>query len=399
MSRPDSLPAPRSPRPSWRMRPRAALVLFALISLAAAGCRGREPEVAAAPAVAEPTAPEVLAIEARVTDMAQALSISGTLAPQSRVGIASKLAGRLERVLVNIGDRVSAGQVVAILDHRELDAQADAAQAAVAVAEAALESAEAALSNAAVEHERARNLFERGAIPRQRLDAAQTAHRASTAQRDLARANLAQAGAALRHAREVVRDATLHSPIAGAVVERNYDAGNLVAPGDKAVIVVADTRTLKLEAGVGELEAGRLRVGMTADVIASARPGTTYTGRLGAIAPEIDPRNRQFRIEVRVPNPSGELLSGMYATARIETARAAGAVTVPKEAVATRGGDRIVFRIADERVQPARVVEGISDETQVQIVSGIAGGDLLVADARKALEPGARVRPVRTDAR
>jgi RND family efflux transporter MFP subunit len=327
------------------------------------------------------------------------LAISGTLTPQSRVGIASKLPGRLERVLVNIGDRVAAGQVVASLDHRELDAQADAAAAAVNVAKASLDAAEASLSNASLEHERARNLFERGAIPRQRLDGADTALRAATAQRDLARANLAQTEAALRHAREIVRDATLHSPISGVVVERNYDAGNLVSPGDDAVVVVADTRTLKLEAGVGELEAGRLRVGMPATVTAQARPGAVYEGRLAAIAPEIDAKNRQFRIEVRVPNGSADLLSGMYATARIQTARAAGAVTVPKEAVTTRGGQRIVLRIDGDRVQPAPVVEGIADDTQVQIVSGLSGGDLLVADARKALEPGTRIRPVRSDRR
>ena len=399
MSRPDPV---RDSRRAGSPAGVPALLFAALLPLlfvSTAGCRGEETGLAAAPVAAEPPAAEVLAVEARIADVTQSLSISGTLAPQSRVAIASKLAGRLERVLVNIGDRVAAGQVVAALDHRELDAQADAADAAVSVARAALESAEASLANAALEHDRARNLFERGAIPRQRLDAVDTALRASTAQRDLARANLAQSQAALRHAREIVRDATLHSPIAGAVVERNYDAGNLVAPGDKAVIVVADTRTLKLEAGVGELEAGRLRVGLTAVVMASARPGTTYEGRLAAIAPEIDARNRQFRIEVRVPNPSGELLSGMYATARLETARAPGAVTVPREAVTTRAGERVVFRIAGDRIEPARVVEGVADETQVQIVSGLSGGDLLVADARKALEPGARVRPVRAAAR
>ena len=76
-----------------------------------------------------------------------------------------------------------------------------------------------------LEHERAQNLFERGALPRQRLDAAETAHRSAEAQRDLAQANLAQAEAALRRAREVRRDASLTSPITGVVVERNFDAG------------------------------------------------------------------------------------------------------------------------------------------------------------------------------
>ena len=137
-----------------------------------------------------------------------------------------------------------------------------------------------------LEHERAQNLFDRGAVPRQRLDAAETADGAAAAQRDLAKANVAQAEAALRRAREVQRDATLTSPINGVVVERHYDAGSLVGPGDDPVVVVADLRVMKLEAGVSELEAGRLRVGMPARVTRRRGPGDIFEGRVAAIAPK-----------------------------------------------------------------------------------------------------------------
>jgi membrane fusion protein (multidrug efflux system)/cobalt-zinc-cadmium efflux system membrane fusion protein len=283
---------------------------------------------------------------------------------------------------------------VATLDAREIEAQVDAAKAAVNVARASLDSAEAALSNAALELDRAKNLFERGALPRQRLDAAETQHRAAVAQRELGKANLAQAEAALRRAAEVRRDAVLVSPIGGVVVERNYDAGNLVGPGDKPVVVIADARVLELEAGVSELEAGRLRVGMPARIEVQARPGQPFEGRLAAIAPEIDARNRHFQVEVRVPNEKAELLSGMYATARIETSRATSAVTVPRESVTTRDGKRVVLRVSGDTVQPTVVTEGLSDEGRVQVVAGLAVGDLVVADARKSLAPGAKVRPI-----
>jgi Cu(I)/Ag(I) efflux system membrane fusion protein len=195
----------------------------------------------------------------------------------------------------------------------------------------------------------------------------------------------------------VRRDATVTAPLSGVVVERNVDAGALVGPGDKPLVVVADTRVLTLEAGVGELEAGRLRVGMPAVLSVQARPGETFSGRLAAIAPEIDARNRHFKVEVRVDNPGSRFLSGMYATAAIETARAAGAVVVPREAVATRDGVRTVLRIQDGRLQPVRVVEGVSDAGRVQILSGLSPGELLVADGRRTLPPGARVTPVRKD--
>ena len=99
-------------------------------------------------------------------------------------------------------------------------------------------------------------------------------------------------------------------------------------------------------------------------------------------------------VEVRVPNGKGELLSGMYATARIETSRAADAVTIPRDAVATRDGKRVVLRVAEGKVQPTAVTEGIRDEGRVQILAGLATGDVIVADARKSLPPGTRVRAV-----
>jgi len=376
----------------WIVRALTSLLLGSAALLAA--CGGGEVSQAAAPPV-EPEAVPVPVVDAAVADLVSSLTISGSLQPQSRVAVGTKLPGRLERVLVNIGDRVRAGQVVATLDAREIEAQADAAQAAVNVAKASVDAADAALSNATLEHERAAKLFERGALPRQRLDGAETTHRSATAQRDLARASLAQAEAADRRAAEILRDTTLRSPIEGVIVERNFDAGNLVNPGDKPVVSVADARTLKLEAGVGELDAGRLRVGMPARIEVQARPGVGFAGELAAIAPEIDPKNRQFQIQVRLSNPGGQLLSGMYATARIEIARAEDAVTVPREAVSTVNAKRVVYRVAESRIQPVGVVEGLMGDGRVQIVSGLNGGDVIVADARRPIAPGTKVKAIK----
>lgn len=329
-----------------------------------------------------------------VADIESTLQISGNLMAQARVGVLPKLGGTLSQVTVELGDRVRAGQVVAALDRREIDAQVDAAEAAVNVAHAGVESAEAALANATLEHERARNLFERGAVPRQRLDAAETGRRASAAQRDLARASLAQAEAALRRAREIQRDATLTSPINGVVVERNYDAGSLVGPGDKPVVVVADLRVMTLEAGVSELEAGRLRVGMPARVTVQARPGELFEGQLSAIAPEVDARNRHFAVEVRVPNPAAALLAGMYGAATIPLERAAQVVAVPREAVTTRGGTRVALRIENDTIREVPVTEGLANAAVVQITAGLQAGDTVVSDARRDVAAGVKVNPV-----
>jgi RND family efflux transporter MFP subunit len=366
-------------------------VVVLTLSVAAAGCRSSEPTAQAQtePVVATVDVPVVTATAGTIE---AALEISGTLAPRTRVPVKPRVPGALERVLVDIGDNVAEGQTIATIDRREIDAQADAAAAAVSVAKASLETAEASLSNATLELDRARVLFEGGALPRQRLDAAQTAHRSAVAQRDLATANLAQADASLRRAREVQRNATVTSPVTGVIVERNYDAG--ATPGDQPVVVVADLRQMKLEAGVSELEAGRLRVGMKARIEAQAKPGQAFEGQLAAIAPEVDERNRHFRIEVRVPNDRRDLLSGMYASARIVQSTAEGAIVVPREAVGTRDGKRIVLKVQDGAVTPVEVTEGLADGGRVQIVKGLAAGDTVVADARRQVASGVKVRAI-----
>jgi RND family efflux transporter MFP subunit len=365
-----------------------AAVLSLLVSVACGGSAAT-PDAAAQTALA-PMTVDVAAVKATAGTIEAALELSGNLVPRARVGLKPRVPGAIERVLVDIGQTVRQGQPVATIDRREIDAQADAMAASVNVAKAGVESAEAMLANAVLELERSGNLFEKGALPRQRLDAAETAHKSAVAQRELARASLAQADAALRRAREVQRDTTLVSPVAGHVVERNYDPG--ATPGDDPVVVVADLRVLKLEAGVSELEAGRLRVGMPAEVVVQARPGQKYRGELAAIAPEVNERNRHFRIEIRVPNAEATLLSGMYATARIVTASASEGVLVPREAVTTRAGARMVLKVQGDTVQAVPVTEGLNDGQRVQIVSGLSAGDTVVADARRQLSDGAKVR-------
>ena len=372
-------------------RNRALILVFGL-AIAPAGCKSPEATAQATPAEATVPPVDVPVVTATVGSIEASLEISGTLAPRSRVPVKPRLPGTLERVLVDIGDAVTAGQTVATMDRREIDAQVDSAIAAVSVAKASLENAEAALANAVLEYDRAQVLFDKGALPRQRLDSAQTARRAGTAQRDLATANLAQAEAALRRSREVQRDTTITAPVTGFIVERNYDPGAI--PGDKPVVVVADLRQMKLEAGVSELEAGRLRVGMKAKVEAQAKPGETFEGELAAIAPEVDERNRHFRIEVRVPNDGKQLLSGMYATARVVESTKADVVLLPRAAVTNRDGKRMALKVADGIVTPVTVTEGVNDGVNVQILSGLVAGDTVVADARRQVTAGARVRAV-----
>lgn len=370
--------------------------LAVILASSTTACQRTEPTTSAASESSAPAARvDVSVITVTATDVESTLQLSGTLTPQTRVGVKSTLPGTLSRVTVEIGDRVRAGQVLATLDRRELDAQVDAAAASVGVAKASLEAAEASLANAVLERDRALNLFDKGAVPRQRLDAAETAHRSAAAQRELARANLAQSEASHRRAQEVQRDATITSPISGVVVERNFDPGSLVSPGtERPILIVADLSVLKLEAGVSELEAGRLRVGMPARLTVQAKPGEAFDGRVTAISPEVDARNRHFAVEVRTTNRAGTLLSGMYGVAIIPLARAQRVLAVPRDAVTTRDGARVVMKVADNAVVPSPVTEGLSNGALVQITKGLSAGDVILADASREIAAGTKVTPV-----
>ena len=377
-----------------RVRRARTFGLFALLALSSLPACSETESAASAEAAPAEHRIDVAAIEVGVSDLESSLQISGNLVPQTRVEIRAKLPGTLSRINVDIGDHVRAGQVVATIDRREIDAQVDASTASVNVARAGVEADEASLANAILEHERAQNLFERGALPKQRLDAADTSRRSAVAQRDLAQANLAQAQAALRRSGEVQRDTTLTSPVDGVIVERHYDAGSLVGPGDEPVVVVADLRVMKLEAGVSELEAGRLRVGMPARVTAQALPGKVFEGRVATIAPEIDARNRHFRIEVRMANPGSTVLSGMYGSAAVPLERAEQVLTVPRDAVTTREGKRVALRIQADTIQAVPVTEGLTDGIVTEIAAGLSAGDTIVSDARQDVATGAKVNPV-----
>ena len=377
----------RSSRVFW------ILAVTAAAATAAAGTSGCAGEQVAGAAATEATLPAVSVVRADTGTLETAIELSGNLAPETRVDIRSTLAGTLDKVLVQLGAAVTEGQTLATLDRREIDAQVDAAVAAVSVVRAGVDAADAAFENAGQEVERARGLYEKGAIPKQRLEAAEMQWRASKAQRDLAAANVEQASAALRRAREMQRDATLRSPVAGVIVARNLDAGSLVGPGGDPIMAVADLRTLKLEAGVSELEAGRLKPGALARVTIQAQPGQVFDGRVTAVAPEVDARNRHFRVEIKVVNKGGAMLSGMSATARIPIATAEGPI-VPREAVFDRNGSRAVYRIQGDTVSIVTVTEGLSDGKRVVLTSGVQPGDTIVSDARREVTAGARVRVV-----
>lgn len=316
----------------------------------------------------------------------------GALVPSHTVPLGPKTAGRVSRVLVQVGDRVEKGDLVAVLEAGELEAQVRQAEAALAAAradlarvekgataeelrrlEAAVSQAQAAADAARAAYERAKPLFDAGVISRQQYEQAETQLRVSEAQLEQARAALdaaragatpevaaaaearvRQAQAALDLARTALSGAEVRAPMAGVVCETRGEPGELVAAGTP-LAVLAVTDPLLLELNLPEQLAGALEPGKEVTVKVAAAGDLSVQAKTLWVAPAASAQTRLFRARLEVPNPEGRLKPGMFAEAYVVEQAAEGLV-VPQEAVLTADGGARVF-VVEEGVARERPVE------------------------------------------
>ena len=346
-----------------------AVVLVA-VGLVAAGCAGESglASEADAPAADEfrtavavaPIAPETL------TD---SLEISGRLEPRAVVHIASELGGRVEEVLFDKGDAVSAGQTLTRVG-------SDLLGAALAEAEAEVEAAR-------IERDRAEALVEREASPRQSLDAAD--------------ANLNRALARLEAARLRFERATVASPANGVVVERALEPGEVLAPGSP-VATLHDTSVLVATIGIPEQDITFFSEGAPAEVVLDAYDGRTVAGRISYIAPAAVRPGRNFTAEIEVPNPDGGLRSGLVVRARLERRVFRDAVVVGRDLLVERDGVLLAFVFRPEngaaagRAEQREVTIGPDQEDRVVVTSGLEVGETLIVRGHRNLLDGQPVR-------
>ena len=308
-----------------------------------------------------------LIISRRSNPVKGEIKVSGTVEATS-VELSFKVGGRLLRRLVDEGMQVTAGQTVALLENDELKeersargADEKAVQAALADLEAGSRREEIAQGQAALirmkadadklarDARRAENLFAREVIPRQELDAARAGRDASAAavreaeQRlkllkagprpdavRQAKARVAASAAALALAETRLGQATLTAPMAGLVLAKHAEPGEMLAPG-APVVTIARMDEVWMRGYIPEADVGRVAIGQRARVTADAWPGRVLEGRVSFISAEAEftPKNVQtekervklvYRIKITLPNPKGELKPGMPLDAVIETA-------------------------------------------------------------------------------
>lgn len=326
---------------------------------------------------------------------------SGSLQARTRFVLAPKVPGRLDRITVDVGDRVRKGQAVAVLDDREYSGQVQQAEADLDVVKANLEDARSSLETAGRELERARTLFEGKIASRTELDAAETGLRKAETQYRVLQAQLRQKEAALETVRERLDSTRLVAEWDSGgetrvIGERYADPGALLRANDP-VVSILDIGYLTATVNVTESIYGRMRPGLQARVITDALPGRIFEGEVERVAPFLNPTSRQADVRIGIPNPSGLLKPGMFVRVTLEYGRRDSAVTVPVAALVKRGERDGVFLLSEDagKVQFVPVQAGVTDSGRVEIVEPRLSGEVvtlghhLLQDGSAVSLPGA----------
>jgi RND family efflux transporter MFP subunit len=365
-------------------------------------CASPSPKVTAA----EAPAVEAAIVRAETIRIPSYVEAGGVLRARLTSVVASRVMAPIAEVRVRPGDRVTQGQVLVVLDSRDMRSQSDRAAAALTAAQQAIHGAEsgqkgaaAGLTLATATHDRMSRLNESRSATAQELDEAVAALRAAEARVAGADAHAAEAAAGLRAAEAAVNGAaialsytTLTAPFGGVVADRAVDPGTLATPG-APLLTVEDTSSYRLEVRLDESRASGVAVGQHVQVrIDETVANEWLTGRVSEIS-RLDPTGHGFIAKIDVP-PSSSLRSGAFGRARIAGATH-DALTIPASAVIRRGQMTFVFAVDGEgRAQLRPVSTGPPAGERIEILSGMTNGEALVADPPPALTDGVRVTHV-----
>lgn len=335
--------------------------------------------------------PLIRTAKVSVANVGERVSITGNVRARNEVDVFAKLPGRVESLLVDVGDQVTKGQVLAVTEHKELAWQAKVSAAQVQAAKASLEVAKANLQGAQLEFDRTKTLADGGAAAGAQLDGAQVRLSLARAQVLAAEAQLAQAEAAYGLVAQQVANSRIESPIDGVVTRRTVDLG-ISAGQQVASFTIQDTRTLKLESSVEAAVYARLKRGQSVRIGVDAFPGETFQGRLETLAPALDPQTRRAAIEIAIDNAGGRLLPHMFARADIELGTLEHQLVVPGEAVLQQPGGAVVFRVDGGRLEQVRPRLGPADGAVVAVFDGLREGDEVAITALGNLSHGVAVK-------
>jgi cobalt-zinc-cadmium efflux system membrane fusion protein len=293
-------------------------------------------------------------------------------ANQNRMAhVAPRVEGRLIDVNANLGDRVKAGQALAVID----SIQMGEAHAEYRRAQSELKLAESAF-------QRADSLFREQVVPQRQWLEAKSDHERAQASAEAATERLRMLGGLPETGESHF---VVTAPFAGIVIEKKAVLGEL-AKSENSLFTVADLSTVWIEADVAERDLEKLAVGAVATVTVSAFPNDVFKGRVSYIASTIDRQTRTVKARIEVPNRDGKLRLDMFAKAAVEYAESRATLVLPQDAVVLLQGVPVVYVATDAGFEPRPVELGERLSGRIVIASGIKAGEEIVIIGAYALK-------------
>jgi len=338
-------------------------------------------------------------------DLTPAVYGIGTVEAQHAYAVGPIQAGRLLSVRVDQGDSVQAGQLLAELDPVDLSQRAEAASSAAARSRQAAQAAQSQVAEeesrvrlAQANSERYQALYQQNFVAKEMADsrrheaaAAEAALSAARANASAAQREIGRAEAEMRGIEQLRNSLKLVSPIDGVVTAREAEPGTTVVAG-QAVVRLVDPTQLWVRARVDQARAEGLQVGQAADIVLRSAPGAALTGKVMRIDLQSDALTEERIVNVAFDPAPTQLYLGELAEVTIRLPGAKNVLTVPRAALAQQQGKVGVWRIEQGRARFHPLQPGMQTAERVQIDSGLAAGDRVIAYSSKQLDDGVRVR-------
>ena len=334
---------------------------------------------------------EIAVRVARVTKQAmpETVRMSGVLMPVNEVHAVSQLAGRITELRLKVGDSVRAGAVVATIHASDIAERQNELEAALRAARKDLGAKERQLTSAEKFAAHRRDLFKQDLIARHDVEQALAALQTARAEAELAQAHLAQQEAMLGQALKIQGLGQVTAPSAGVVSRRWAEPGGVVA-ASSPVLSIASGNLMKFIGRVTGVNAGMLREGLIAVVLA----GESVDGIVSRVISSGEKIDLIAEVEIQLKAEVARLRFGMAAEAVIELDRANETLRVPQSAIIESAGKHFLYKLGEGHALRQEVRLGAREGEEVVVEQGVSASDLVIVDNLQSLKPGSRIRAV-----
>jgi membrane fusion protein (multidrug efflux system) len=355
---------------------RLSAALAAGLALGLAACGGEKVEE-------KPEGSPVTLQRVAAVDISDQIEATGELIAKERAQIAAEVGGRVTEILIDEGSAAEQGAAVLTIDPERRTLERDSARARVTESHTAVVEQER-------DFQRIKELKQRGVASQSQLDQAET-------QLKLARSRRSAAEAEFGMQERALADAIVKAPFAGLVADRLVSRGEYVTPGQKLFELVS-LDPIEVEFRLTEVDSSRVKIGNDVDVRVAPFPDETFRATVTIVSPTMDPRTRTLRVKAQLANPDGRLRPGLFARVDLGIAKRNGIPMIAEEVVLQRADGAVVFRVGAENRVERRLIEiGAHHDGMLEVVKGLAPGDLVVLRGQAGLVDGDLVSPRNVD--